>query len=114
MAEKKILLDVSPTGVRHEVVFEDDAMYTVEHTPGHIENEILDSCARLRSLHQPKGRLMQHAARTPINTWQAWRKEWKEKYSDTMTWPQFEVMKLNSRDNSKLRTGNKRGGSKLL
>ena len=44
----------------------------------------------------------------PINTYQAWKKEWREHYSEVFTWQTFEVMKLNSRDNAKLRTGYKR------
>jgi len=112
---KRILLDTSPTGVQHSIEFEGDSMYTVEYTPTEVENEILDSCQRMRSLHQRKTQAgFQHAARIPINTYMAWKKEWREGYAHTMTWQQFEVMKLNSRDNSKLRTGFKRGGSKKL
>ena len=113
---KRLLLDVSPTGVQHFAQVEDegDTLILVEHTPTRIENEILDSCSRLRRLHQTKGRALQHAARIPINTYQAWRKEWREKYADVFTWQTFEVMKLNSRDNEKLRTGYKRSGSKKL
>jgi len=113
---QKILLDISPTGVEHSIEIDHDGngMYTVEHTPTRIESAILDSCADLRSLHQRKGAHLQHAARIPINTYTAWKKDWREHWSDTYTWPVFEVMKLNSRDNSKLRTGFKRSGSKLL
>ena len=109
---KRILLDVSPTGVQHSVEVSDTELVTIEHTPTSIESEILDSCERLRGLHQRKGKGgLQHAARIPINTWTAWKKEWREKYSDTYTWSQFEVMRLNSSDFCKLRTGYKRGGS---
>jgi len=114
---KRFLLDVSPTGVEHyaDIDNDGDTLTLIEHTPTRIENAILDSCALLRSMHQRKTRGgLQHAARTPINTWLAWKKEWREKYRDTYTWPTFEVMKLNSRDNSKLRTGYKRSGSKKL
>jgi hypothetical protein len=81
-------------------------MTLIEHTPSRIENEILDTNARLRSLHQRRGAQFQHAARVPVNTYMAWKKEWREKWSDTYTWPTFEIMKLNSRDNCNLRTGN--------
>lgn len=106
---KKILLDNSVTGVQHsvEIDHDGDAMTLVEHTPTSVENAILDDCARMRTLHQ-KGGGLQHAARIPINTYNAWRKEWREKYADKFTWPTFEIMKLNSRENCRLRTGNKR------
>lgn len=114
---KRVSLGVSPTGVQHSVEIDNDgdSMSLIEHTPGHIESEILDSCARLRGLQRNKTAALQHAARIPINTYQQWRKEWKEKYSKVYTWPTFEVMKLNSRDNCKMRTGGKRGvyGKKL-
>lgn len=108
---QRILLDTSPTGVQHIVDVSDDELITIEHTPTSIESEILDGCARLRSMHQRKGQGgLQHAARIPINTYMAWKKEWAEKYSDKYTWSQFEVMRLNSADFCKLRTGYKRGG----
>lgn len=104
---KRLLLDVSPTGVRHEVEIDNDGdqLTLIEHTPSSIESEILDDCARLRSLHQRRGAQFQHAARIPINTYNAWKKEWREKWSQIYTWPQFEVIQLNNRDNCKLRTG---------
>ena len=113
---KRLLLDVSPTGVQHsvEIDHDGDSMLAIEHTPTLVENEILDSNARLRSLHQRRS-AFQHAARIPINTYNAWKREWQQHWSDTYTWPQFEVIKLNNRDNCHLRTGNGRGafGKKL-
>lgn len=115
----KYLLDVSPTGVQHSIEVTDDGFIAVEHTPTRIENEILDTCEKMRGLQQtarPGGNL-QHAARIPINTYYGWRREWQEhrRRGGELTWPQFEVSKLNSRDNSKMRTGHKRGhfGMKL-
>lgn len=108
---KRLLLDVSPTGVQHSVEIDNDGggFTAIEYTPDSIEHEILDGCARMRSLHQRKGAGLQHAARIPINTYNIWKKEWREHWADKFTWPTFEVMKLNSRDNSKMRTGmNKR------
>lgn len=107
----KLLLDVSPTGVQHFAQVDDDGdtLTLVEHTPTIVEQHILDECAKKRSLSQVRGRNFQHAAQIPINTYQAWKKEWREKYADKWTWQTFEVMKLNSRDNCKLRTGHKRG-----
>lgn len=112
---QEFLLDISPTGVHHRahISHDGDELILEEYTPTLIENEILDSCARLRSLHQT-GRHFQHAARIPINTYHAWKKEWREKFSDKFTWQTFEAMKLNNRDNCNLRTGFKRGGSKRL
>ncbi len=106
---KRLLLDVSPSGIRHEVEIAHDgeSFVAIEHTPTLVENAILDENARLRSLHQRPGGAFQHAARIPINTYNAWKKEWREGAYRTMSWPQFEVMKLNSRDNCKLRTGRK-------
>ena len=113
---KKILLDRSPTGVEHYAYIDHDGdeLTLVEHTPTRIESEILDACARARSVAQSKGRAFQLAAHVPINTWNAWRKEWAEHYADTFTWQTFEAMKLNSRENANLRTGHKRSGSMKL
>ena len=114
---QKFLLDVAPTGVQHsiEIDHDGDSLTLVEHTPTSIESAILDDCARKRSLHQARGRHFQHAAQIPINTYQAWKKEWREHYADVYTWQTFEVMKLNSRDNANLRTGHQRSvfGKKL-
>ena len=112
---KRLLLDTSPTGVTHSVEIDDDGggFVAIEHTPTRIESAILDDCARKRSLHQRKS-AFQHAAQIPINTYNAWKKEWRENYARTMSWSTFEVMKLNSRDNERLRTGFKRSGSKKL
>jgi len=112
---KKFLLDVAPTGVQHHIEISPDGdLTTIEYTPTRVESEILDSCERMRSLVQRKGAGLRHAGRIPINTYIAWKKEWKEKYSQDFTWATFESMKLNSRDNGKLRTGYKRGGSMKL
>lgn len=91
-------------------------MLAIEHTPTSIESAILDDCARMRSLHQRKS-AFQHAARIPINTYNQWKREWHAhvRGGGSLNWSQFEVMKLNSRDNCKLRTGMGRGteGKKL-
>ena len=106
---KRLLLDVSPTGVIHEVEIDHDGggFLAIEHTPDSVENHILEGCAQLRGLHQRRGAQLQHAARIPINTYNAWKKEWRERYADKMTWSQFEISKLNSRDNCRLRAGRK-------
>ena len=108
---KRLLLDVSPTGVRHEVEIDHDgnSMTVIEHTPTLVETEILDGNARLRSLHQRRGGGLQHAARIPINTYNQWRQEWRDSGAyKSVSWSQFEITKLNSRDNCKLRTGRQR------
>ena len=117
---QKFLLDVSPTGVEHHVHIEDDGdtLIAVEHTPTRIESEILDTCAQMRSLHHSAHTAnLKHAARIPINTYNQWRREWMHERSrgSHITWQQFEVAKLNSRNNHKLRTGHKRSafGMKL-
>lgn len=107
---QKLLLDFAPTGVQHSIETDENGFYAVEHTPTVVEDAILDECSKLRSLHQRKGGGFQLAAKIPINTYCAWKKEWREKYSDTWTWPTFEAMKLNNRDNSKMRAGHKRNG----
>ena len=113
---QKFLLDNSSTGVQHSVEIDHDGngFTAVEFTPTRIENEILDTCKTLRGMSQRRGAGLQHAARIPVNTYQAWRKEWQDHYSQHMTWQTFEVMKINSRDNEKLRTGYKRSGSMKL
>ena len=114
---QRFLLDIAPTGVQHyvDIDADGDAITLIEHTPTSIESEILDDCARKRSLVQGRGRPFQHAAQIPINTYYLWKKEWRQQYRQTMTWPEFEVMKLNSRDACKLRTGHQRSvyGKKL-
>ncbi len=114
---KGILLDVSPTGVQHYAHVDPDGevLTLVEHTPSSVEQTILDDCARKRSLVQRRGAQLQHAASVPINTHAAWKREWREHFSDVYTWQTFLVMKLNSRDNCNLRTGYGRGawGKKL-
>ena len=102
---REFLLDVSPTGVQHSVAFEDDYLYTVEHTPDVVEQEIVDSCSRLRGLHQRSKSNFRFAGRVPINTYTAWKKEWKEKYHKQVTWPTFLAQKMNSREYSKLNIG---------
>ena len=106
---QRFLLDISPTGVQHyaEIDHDGDELTLIEHTPTLVEKVILDENARMRSLHQRKSNF-QLAAKIPINTWQGWKKEWRAKFKDVYTWPQFEVIKLNSRDNHKLRVGNQR------
>lgn len=113
---QRFLLDVSPTGIRHEVEIDHDGdeLTLIEHMPTLVEKEILDSNQRLRSLHQRKSNF-QHASRIPLLLWTQWKKEWREKWRDTYTWPTFEVIKLNSREFCNFRTGNKRSafGKKL-
>lgn len=114
MPRKRLLLDVSPTGIRHEVEINDDGneLTLIEHTPTSVDDAILDSCAILRGLHQRKGAGFQHAARIPMNTYQQWQREYRESGAHkTMTWQTFEVAKLNARDNCKLRTT--QGGGRI-
>ena len=113
---QRFLLDVAPTGVQHlvEINHDGDELTLIEHTPTLVENEILQENARLRGMAQRKGNFAL-AAKVDINTWTAWKKEWRTIYRGDMTWPQFEVMKLNSRDNCNLRVGYQRSafGKKL-
>lgn len=111
---QKFLLDVSPTGVQHSIEIDDDGFYALEHTPTVVEDEILDECAKLRGLYQRKHGGFQLAAKIPLLQYYAWKKEWREKYSDTWTWPTFEAMKLNNRNYGKLRVGYKRSGAMKL
>lgn len=111
---QKLLLDVAPTGVQHSIDTDEDGFYAVEHTPTIVEDEILDECAKLRGLHQTGTGNLKLAAKVPILLYYQWKKEWREKYSDTWSWPVFETMKINNRDHEKMRTGYKRGGSMKL
>lgn len=113
---QRISLGNSVTGVQHSVEIDNDGngFTTVEFTPSKVENEILDSCAKLRGIQQNSKGGLRHAARVPIGLHQQWRKEWEEKYRDTWEWMTFKVMKLNSREFQNLRTGHKdSGGMKL-
>lgn len=100
---KRILLDVSPTGVQHQVDVDEDGFYAIEHTPTSVENVILDECSRLRGLYQNPRSNFKFAGKVPINTHAAWKKEWRMKYSDTVTWPTFLAQKMNNRDHGKLK-----------
>lgn len=98
----KLLLDVSPTGVQHYVDIDEDGFYAVEHTPTVVEEAIIDNCSRLRGLQQNKKSNFQFAGQIPINTHAAWKKEWRENFSEILTWPTFLAQKMNSREFSKL------------
>jgi hypothetical protein len=100
---KRILLDVSPTGIQHSVEVDEDGFYYEEHTPSVVENEILDECSRLRGLAQNRTGNFKFAGKIPLNTHAAWRKEWQQTAADKMTWPTFLAIKMNNRDNKKLR-----------
>ena len=107
---QRFQLETSITGVQHSVDVDEDGFTYIEHTPTFVEKEILDECHQLRSLRQTKGRHFQLAAKVPINTHCQWKKEWREKHSDTWTWQTFLAMKLNSRENEYMRTGYTRSG----
>ena len=106
---QRLLLDVSPTGVQHsvEIDHDGDSMLLIEHTPTLVEQSILDENQRMRSLVQRRSNF-QLAAKIPILTYNMWKQEWRKDYADKYTWSQFEVIKLNNRDNSKLRVGHQR------
>ena len=104
---KQLLLDVTPAGIQHSVDVDENGFTYAEHQPTFVEQEILDECARLRGLHQRKSGAFQLAGKVPIVTHAMWKKEWREKYRDTWTWPTFLAMKMNNRDHSKLRIGGK-------
>lgn len=116
MGQKRLLGNNPLTGVQHSIEIDHDGggFTAVEFTPTSVENEILDSCSRLRNLHQTSKSRFQLAARTPVGLNALWRKEWEQKYRDKMKWMEFKVMKLNSRDYERLRTGHKDSGSKKL
>ena len=112
---KRILLDVSPAGIRNYVDVDEHGFTSIEHTPSFVENEILDECARIRALRQNTKGAFRLAAKVPLNTHAGWKKEWREKYKDVWTWQTFLAMKLNSRDYENLRVGHQRSakGMKL-
>lgn len=99
---KRILLDVSPTGVKHEVEVDEDGFTYNEHQSNAVESVILDECARLRGLAQNRRSNFKFAGKIPLVTHALWKKEWRETASDSMTWPTFLAIKMNNRDNSKL------------
>lgn len=107
----KFLLHKAPTGIQHSIEVTDEGFNSFEFTPSCVENEILDGCAAMRGVQQNANAKLRHAASTPLGLNAVWRKEWEQHYKDKMPWMQFKVMKLNSRDNSRLRTGYKRSGS---
>ncbi len=99
---KRILLDVSPTGVQHYAEVDEDGFTYQEHQSNAVEQSILDECQKLRGLAQNRQSNFRFAGKVPLVTHQLWKKEWREKYSDTYTWQTFLAMKMNNRDNKKL------------
>lgn len=99
---KRILLDVAPTGVKHTVEVDEDGFTYEEHHPDSVEQEILDECAKLRGLQQNQTSNFRLAAKIPLVVHTLWKKEWREKYSDTWAWPTFLAMKINNREHKKL------------
>ena len=99
---KRILLDVSPTGVQHFAEVDEDGFTYQEYQSDAVEQDILDECQKLRGLAQNQQSNFRLAAKVPLVTHQLWKKEWREHYSDTWTWQTFLAMKLNNRDHRKL------------
>lgn len=98
-------------GVRNIISVNDEGELVVRDVQdGKVLDEILDANAQARNnfkLDGPGRSAYGYlAARIPIVIWQNWRREWNEKYRQYWTWQTFEVMKLNSRDYSYLRTVN--------
>lgn len=103
---KRLLHELSPTGVEHWVELDSDGggFTAVEFTSTEIEKHILDDCARMRDLHQNKGSGLRLAARVPIGLHAIWKKEWRQHHRDRTPWPQFLAMKINSSEFKNLRT----------
>lgn len=104
------ILDVDQaTGVIHRAHIhgDGDELILEEFTPTIVEQSILDNCHRLRGLAQNSAKGMKLAAQIPINTYMAWKKEWREKYRQYMTWQTFEAMKINNSDHKNLRVGDR-------
>lgn len=102
---KRVYLGKAWNHVEHSVDVDEDGFTYIEHTPTSVEDQILDECAKLRGLNQNKSSNFKFAGKVPINTHQAWKKEWRETAADNMTWPTFLAIKMNNRDHSKLRVG---------
>jgi len=102
-------------GIQNIISVNDDGeLVTRDVQSGPVLEKILDANAQARNEfvldsgdRDAYGYL---AARIPIVMWQNWRREWMEKYRQYWTWQTFEVMKLNSRDFSYLRTTDSRIG----
>lgn len=96
--------------VRNIVSVSDDGEMICRDVQTGAENDaILDSVAQVRNSFDIRDQRTAYgyiAARIPITLWQNWRREWMTKYRQYWTWQTFEVMKLNSRDYSYLRTTN--------
>ena len=106
---KHFLDYTSPTGIEHYIHVSDDELITEEFTPTAVDDTILKHAKHIRDDIVPKSMGgMRHAAVIPINTYMAWKKEWRETFADVYTWSTFETMKINSSDNKNLRTGVKR------
>ena len=101
-------------GIRNMVSVSDDGELVARDVQdGKVLDKILDANAQARNNFTLDGERTSYgylAARIPIVIWQNWRREWMEKYRQYWTWQTFEVMKLNSRDFSYLRTVNNKIG----
>jgi len=104
---KKILLDVSPTGVEHYVHISDDELITEEFTPTVVDDAIIDSVSALRGLPQNKASAFRFAGRIPINLYIKWRQEWQAR-DDAMSWNTFKVNRINEPDFKNLRLDGKK------
>lgn len=100
---KRILLDVSPTGIQHTVDVDENGFTYEEHQTTADEQVILDECHTLRGLVQNKQSNFRFAGKIPLVTHAIWKKEWREKHSDTVTWPTYLAIQMNNRDHGKLK-----------
>jgi hypothetical protein len=89
----------SPYGVRTEITHDDDGM-TVKRTQR--VDKIIDSL-RHDSENVNRKAAGRIGARIPIETYYAWRDEWKKKHADRWEWPTFLAQRINNPDYSKLR-----------
>lgn len=90
-------------GVRSEVRFNDDETIEVKRTQR--VDRIVDGFRQESETINRKasGRI---AARIPIDTYMAWKQEWKQRHADRWDWTTWLASRLNDADYKYLRNSN--------
>ena len=102
------VIDLGHNGAARSVYAEEDNYsYLLDFQNRDEIRAILDHNSRVRYLQKKfnekskaRGRLV---ANIPITVYMNWEKEWKKERKDTMTWHEFLIGRLNSRDWSQLK-----------
>ena len=101
----RLLLDDKDPTTRTYFHEEGGEFFIHEHTPGFVNQAILDQNAEDRKEGNNPLATGRHAARIPLQLRDAWRTDWEQNHSDKWKWGTFLTMKINNPDYKLLRTG---------